>query len=512
MENNKHALVLTGDVLPGFSPATVWPALATYFRMDPERLRNELLTRAPITIKESDDLAKLQNLRAGAEAVGAHMELHALSADGNWFVLVDNTPRGPVPTAFIESRVRSGAWPASVNVAAVGSANWRPYANPAVSTPASDPSATVALGPAEDNAPVYPTEMVGDLRAASPAAVAAPVFTASTPAASGDLLPEGLTVHAGFWRRLAAYTADSFILGVPTMIVLGVLMAAMTASGDPMMAGAGIFIFYVLVFIGAWLYFAKMESGASQATLGKRIMGLKVSNDRGEAISFGRASGRFFGKIVTGLIPFGIGWMLAGWTGRKQALHDMMANTVVVFKDVAPGRPMPTTRPPMPWYGWVLNILPFVISAGSMLVYGWIMATLLGSGNLDALMQNMPQSTGSYEQPVTESYEDSADVAVAQSGLVNVMMVVEQVKGEVDEASAASGECPNEQRDAPQAWIESLELGGVMPECTITARLSSSSDLPFALRIERIQWTRDEDGDWACSSSIDSKFIPWPCD
>ena len=63
MQPIKHALVLTGEILPGFDAATVWPALAAYFRMDPERLKAELLARAPISIKESDDLGKLQKLQ-----------------------------------------------------------------------------------------------------------------------------------------------------------------------------------------------------------------------------------------------------------------------------------------------------------------------------------------------------------------------------------------------------------------------------------------------------------------
>ncbi len=52
-----------------------------------------------------------------------------------------------------------------------------------------------------------------------------------------------------------------------------------------------------------------------------------------------------------------IGYMLAGWTTRKQALHDMLAGTLVVFRDVQPGQPLPTVRPPMPWYGWLLNLV-----------------------------------------------------------------------------------------------------------------------------------------------------------
>jgi len=108
--------------------------------------------------------------------------------------------------------------------------------------------------------------------------------------------------------------------------------------------------------IVGWLYFALQECSAQQATLGKRALGIKVTDANGLRIGFGRATGRFFGKILSGLI-FAIGFMLAGWTERKQALHDMLAGTLVVFHDVRPGQPLPTVRPPMPWYGWVLNIL-----------------------------------------------------------------------------------------------------------------------------------------------------------
>jgi hypothetical protein len=126
MDATKHALVLTGEALPGFDANTVWPALASYFRMEPDRLRSDLLARAPITIKESEDLGKLRNLQDGASTIGAVTDLVAMGSEGNMFVLVDGTPRGPVPQAFVANRVRSGAWPSSISVAEVGSTNWRP--------------------------------------------------------------------------------------------------------------------------------------------------------------------------------------------------------------------------------------------------------------------------------------------------------------------------------------------------------------------------------------------------
>jgi hypothetical protein len=112
----------------------------------------------------------------------------------------------------------------------------------------------------------------------------------------------------------------------------------------------------LLGLVFAWLYFALQESSARQATLGKRALGIKVVDESARRIGFGRATGRFFGKIISSIL-FGIGFFLAGWTAKKQALHDMMAGTYVVFTDVAPGQPLPSLRPPMPWYGWLLNIL-----------------------------------------------------------------------------------------------------------------------------------------------------------
>ena len=85
----------------------------------------------------------------------------------------------------------------------------------------------------------------------------------------------------------------------------------------------------VLAVFAGWLYFALMESSASQATIGKTACGLRVTDESGRRISFGRATGRYFAKIVSALI-FLIGFMMVGWTRRKQGLHDLIAGTLVV--------------------------------------------------------------------------------------------------------------------------------------------------------------------------------------
>jgi uncharacterized RDD family membrane protein YckC len=80
-----------------------------------------------------------------------------------------------------------------------------------------------------------------------------------------------------------------------------------------------------------WLYYALLESSTWQATLGKKALGLEVTDVEGRRISFGRASGRFFAKIISTLILF-IGFIMAGFTEKKQALHDIIAGTLVIRK------------------------------------------------------------------------------------------------------------------------------------------------------------------------------------
>jgi uncharacterized RDD family membrane protein YckC len=85
-------------------------------------------------------------------------------------------------------------------------------------------------------------------------------------------------------------------------------------------------------FVGSWLYFAMMESSSWQATLGKRALSIEVTDLAGQRVSFGRASGRHFSKIITNLIPLFIGYILAGFTEKKQAIHDMIASCLVLRK------------------------------------------------------------------------------------------------------------------------------------------------------------------------------------
>jgi uncharacterized RDD family membrane protein YckC len=87
----------------------------------------------------------------------------------------------------------------------------------------------------------------------------------------------------------------------------------------------------LVVAVAGWLYFAMMESSNKMATLGKMAIGIKVTDLNGNRISFGRATGRYFAKILSGMILM-IGYIMAGFTEKKQALHDMIASCLVVMK------------------------------------------------------------------------------------------------------------------------------------------------------------------------------------
>jgi uncharacterized RDD family membrane protein YckC len=85
----------------------------------------------------------------------------------------------------------------------------------------------------------------------------------------------------------------------------------------------------LLSIVLGWIYFAGMESGSGQATVGKKAMGLKVTDSNGHRIGFGQATGRHFGRYISAIILC-IGYLMMLWDDKKQTLHDKMAGTLVV--------------------------------------------------------------------------------------------------------------------------------------------------------------------------------------
>lgn len=146
--------------------------------------------------------------------------------------------------------------------------------------------------------------------------------------------------HGGFWLRLAAAIIDTIItqlgltiIGVIIGIFVGIFMgAAGSPMGDIEMVAGG--IGYAIGIIGQWLYFTVFEISGWMATPGKKILGLQVTDLNGQQIGFGRANGRYWGKIVSALILM-IGFIMIAFTDKKQGLHDIMAGTLVIKKPSA---------------------------------------------------------------------------------------------------------------------------------------------------------------------------------
>jgi uncharacterized RDD family membrane protein YckC len=167
----------------------------------------------------------------------------------------------------------------------------------------------------------------------------APASTAPGPAgaAPAPMAAAAPAAYAGFWLRFVALIIDGAILGAVFLFALVPLVPSVFRRTLPPFASPlsvpvafGVVLWSNLFSVlGVWLYYALFESSAWQATPGKRVLGLYVTDLAGRQISFGRATVRYFGKILSSLI-FCIGYVMAGFTAKKQALHDIIAECLVL--------------------------------------------------------------------------------------------------------------------------------------------------------------------------------------
>ncbi len=140
--------------------------------------------------------------------------------------------------------------------------------------------------------------------------------------------------YAGFWFRTLAAVIDYVLVQVviilltfPLGFALGASMAgtstAMEIKSTAQVLGA------ILGILIQWLWFTIAESSPWQATVGKKMLGLKVTDENGKRIGFGKANARYWSKILSALILL-FGFLMIAFTKRKQGLHDKIAGTLVV--------------------------------------------------------------------------------------------------------------------------------------------------------------------------------------
>jgi uncharacterized RDD family membrane protein YckC len=174
----------------------------------------------------------------------------------------------------------------------------------------------------------------GSMGIGVPAVTVAAPAVAYAPPAQAAYNPYG-----GFWLRVVASVLDGVIVGAVTVplgliflvpSILKIIHAAQTNQEPSIEWFSPFFVFIPLILVGVWLYDALLTSSSWQGTVGKRVLRLKVTDLAGNQISFGRATGRFFAKLLFRMLLTVFVYLVVAFTERKQGLHDFVAGTLVM--------------------------------------------------------------------------------------------------------------------------------------------------------------------------------------
>jgi uncharacterized RDD family membrane protein YckC len=172
----------------------------------------------------------------------------------------------------------------------------------------------------------------------SPTAMPAGAGGASSGTAPGYITAQAPQRYAGFWIRFVAYILDGIVLGavsIPIFLIFCLPVITTMArngnleQGPPPELFRIVFLLIPVFWALHWLYEALLTSSRWQGTVGKRILRLKVTDDFGNKITFARSTGRFFAKILSGMI-MDIGFIMVGFMERKRGLHDIICSTQVL--------------------------------------------------------------------------------------------------------------------------------------------------------------------------------------
>ncbi|HUQ28472.1 MAG TPA: RDD family protein [Usitatibacter sp.] len=267
-------------------------------------------------------------------------------------------------------------------------------------------------------------------------------------------------LYAGFWRRAAAAVLDGIILFIPNLILTFLV--------------TGMLAFVIQIAIGI-LYYTILTASEAQATWGKRAFGIKVTSLEGQRIGFGRSLARYFATWLSGLI-LAIGFIMAGFTSRKQALHDMICGTLVVNREAsveeieAGGDTMPVTAGV-----WVMVVVLFVLP-----FFGGILAAIA--------------------IPAYSDYTMRSKVAAA-------LNVAGQLKQDVERAHAEKRQWAVGPATVDTTYVQSAEItaqGHVV--VTLPANVANGG---------RIRYTPSDAGgtlQWKCAGEgVANKYLPASC-
>lgn len=158
---------------------------------------------------------------------------------------------------------------------------------------------------------------------------------------------ETKTTYAGFGKRFAAMIIDWVLIAFfcssiywEMQMALNWYLKKLSSNGSLGYSSINSYdkyeamlmnYYFIFIIIVVWCYYAGMESSPMKATLGKKTVGLEVADEDGNRISFLKATGRHFGKILSSLILY-IGYLAMLGSSRKQTWHDAMSGCIVKEK------------------------------------------------------------------------------------------------------------------------------------------------------------------------------------
>ena len=311
-------------------------------------------------------------------------------------------------------------------------------------------------------------------------------------AAAGDV------VYAGFWRRFLALVLDQLLLGTVFYAMLFGLatIAALTGAFDalegmdPDAPPAWLVVAYLgfsLLYLAAvGLYFSLMESSRHQATLGKLALGIKVVDEEGRRLGFGRALGRWAATALSYLTLY-IGFVMAAFTRRKRALHDLVAGTLVVDRWAYTGQPERQRRE-----------LGGCLLATVLALAGLVLVAVLGIVAAIAI-------------PAYQDYVQRARISVVTAETATL-------RGVIADFQAREGRCPVN----GEGGIREPGAPGVLHATRITVGEFDEGGCGFELELGGtgsrrldggLMWweLQPASGNWICSSDLPDSTLPLEC-
>ncbi len=297
-----------------------------------------------------------------------------------YYVDLRHQRQGPVSQEALVGLYRSGALTPASLAWREGMNQWTPLGDIAtelglvVATPAAAPPIPATLGAEAAETPIErPLTGRAVFTASEPSyarhapahasqteAVVAAAMAGARPAAPGDYIApaaspyaapranvgggayaapvdDGHVVYAGFWKRVAASLIDAFAIGTPVAIMATIISSllgfgssfasGLSGAADAFNPGETITSYLLTAIAFAWFH----STAGLTATPGKLAIGIKVVRTDGDRISFLRGFGRYWAYLLSGLLLC-IGLIMAAFTSRKQGLHDLICDTLVVDK------------------------------------------------------------------------------------------------------------------------------------------------------------------------------------